>query len=150
MSFLSSISTSAKDALKHVDACNTKDRSNANTEQLPDELETENEHWDSFFNSSCNVWLDHIKDMTFTSTFCDLSPREAKQIVNYSAEKKRLKVQLLLETESGETIADQIENLHNATLNELKLLVERLEFAIEQEVSLYSFITYYLFLHTYE
>ena len=54
-----------------------------------------------FFNSGCGAWFDSIKDLTFTSTFCDLSPVEAAVIVDHWEARRRL----VLELQAGATDA---------------------------------------------
>ena len=69
----------------------TKDRSAPNTSNAtPDALKDEEERWKYFFDSGCSNWFDMIKDQTFSSTFCDLTPQEAHTIVDHWLARERL------------------------------------------------------------
>ena len=88
MSFLASIQNGGV-ALKKVEGA--KDRSAVNLDLAgPDVLADEAERWKYFFESGLNCWFEDIRDHTFSSTFCSLTPDEATVIVDHWEERRRL------------------------------------------------------------
>eukprot|EP00613_Pedinella_sp_CCMP2098_P015956 CAMPEP_0171764994 /NCGR_PEP_ID=MMETSP0991-20121206/50349_1 /TAXON_ID=483369 /ORGANISM="non described non described, Strain CCMP2098" /LENGTH=457 /DNA_ID=CAMNT_0012369287 /DNA_START=33 /DNA_END=1403 /DNA_ORIENTATION=+ len=49
----------------------------------PEEAAEEAERWRYFFASGCSSWFEDIKAHTFPSTFCSLTPIEARAIVDH-------------------------------------------------------------------
>ena len=136
-SFLSDISSSSCKKLHVIQRSDIKDRSEANFNHSgSDELESENEHWKAFFQGSCNVWFDFVKDLTFTSTFCVLTQVEALIIVQHWEILKKLQVTLDVEEATAEVRECEKSKLLVSTVHQLEILVARLSAAIEQEARL--------------
>lgn len=131
MNFLKELSSPHK-ALRPVEVAEIKDRSGAAIQTAtPDELEDESKHWEAFFQSGCGSWFDHIKELTFSSTFCTLFPKEARIIVSHWDDLRRLRAKLA--DSFDENIIQTISTLQSAAVATLKPLQERLEVAIATE-----------------
>ena len=84
------------------------------------------------------IRFQYIKEITFSSTFCALLPREARIIVLHWEGLKDLKCRLLLENASEETIAAAVAIHLEQTLSQLAALLSRLEICLLKETSLSS------------
>ena len=124
-------------SLRQVDKAVVNDRSSANVALAgKDVLDDEAERWQYFFNSGCGAWFDEIKDVTFTSTFCELSPEEARAIVDHWEARTRL---LASFTSNGQADSDEcrhaVDDLLQNVLKTLERqgLCKRLDAAIQRE-----------------
>jgi hypothetical protein len=135
MNFLKELSSSKP--LRAIGAEDIKDRSGAALRyQTADELENEAKHWEAFFQSGCGAWFDYIKELTFSSTFCTLLPKEARIIVSHWDDLRRLRTRLVVDDASEEKIAEAIATLLATAVVALESLRERLEVAINIEAKL--------------
>lgn len=136
MNFLDELSK-ASAVLSPVDAKKIKDRSNVDlTDQAGDELEDEAKHWNTFFQSSCTSWFEHIKEFTFSSTFCTLLPDEALVIIDHWEQLQKLRMIQSKEGASFEEITQAETNLYEHAVSQLQVLLERLEKSITAEIAL--------------
>ena len=147
---------SAKSALRVLasvpGSCLSPHRSTANSLHIPSSLRhtygclaplwyafTPFLHTPDFFNSGCGTWFGSIKDLTFTSTFCSLSPAEAQIIVDHWEARRHILVQLgMTERETEREGADHpdVLALLATTTCQLEDLRSRLDVAIEKETAL--------------
>ncbi len=126
-----------KVALRPVDKSEINDRSNGDLKnQTPDELKEENDIWHAFFQSGVESWFNHIKDLTFSSTFCTLLPSEARRIMKYRDDLQTLLGKLHHEDTSANQIADATAELYSNAVQDLEPLRERLDLAIYSETVL--------------
>eukprot|EP00606_Chrysophyceae_sp_TOSAG23-5_P000561 GSChrysophyteH2.ASY1.ANO1.197.1 assembled CDS len=113
-----------------------RDRSNANlTNQSKDELDEEDCIFRQFMSSGCSSWFNHIKDQTFSSTFCKLFPSEAQVIVKHWDDLRKLKHALAREDSNADEVALCVQELLNTALQKLEELLSRLSIAIESETA---------------
>mmetsp|Transcript_16352 Transcript_16352/g.20370 ORF Transcript_16352/g.20370 Transcript_16352/m.20370 type:complete len:414 (-) Transcript_16352:243-1484(-) len=85
--------------------------------------EDERKTWVYWHNSGCSTWYEDIKDLTFTSTFCEITPNEAKIIVSHWDDHERI--------DSSPNIS---EDPLKTPRTQLKHLQERLHTAIAKEI----------------
>ena len=139
MNFLAQIKAATQTTLKTVSTTDKNDRSNPNVALGgKDVLDDEAERWEYFFNSGVSAWFDDIQDVTFTSTFCSLTPEEAQCIVNHWDERR---VMIAAFTAQGVTSSDPafttaVEILYNKTTLQLQDLVQKLNVAIATEIAI--------------
>ena len=138
MAFLTQIKS--QQSLNLVPASQISDRSNANTNLSgKDVLDDEAERWKYFFDSGVNAWFDDLKEVTFTSTFCELTSDEAKIIVTHWEERRAMVADF---TSKGISLSNKeadttINNLVNVAASKLTDLVIKLDsaIAIEKNIS---------------
>ena len=136
MNFLKEL-TNSEVTLTPVDVKKINDRSEVNlADQTSDELDDEGKHWDAFFQSSCTSWFEHIKDFTFSSTFCTLLPSEALVIVEHWDALRKLRIRLAQDEASPGQIEEAETNLYITATAKLEDLQTRLETAIAVETAL--------------
>jgi hypothetical protein len=128
----------SKKELNKVDSSEVKDRSSANVALAgKDVLDDEAERWKYFFESGCGAWFEDIKEVTFTSTFCDLSPEEAQIIVTHWEERTRMIANSAsVGGASQEDLHRVLENHLAEAVEKLKPLQDRLQEAISEETKL--------------
>jgi len=135
MNFLADINKGI--TLKVVSSSEINDKSVGEIRlQGKDELDEESQVWEAFFQSGCGSWFAHIKNLTFSSTFCTLLPSDARIIVKHWEDLRALKSKLLLEDASADATADAVEGLLQAAKDALEPLRERLDIAIYPETCL--------------
>ena len=139
MNFLAEIKTASQTALKTVSTTDKNDRSNPNVALGgKDVLDDEAERWEYFFNSGVSAWFDDIQDVTFTSTFCSLTPEEAQCIVNHWDERRVMVAAFAAQgvTSSEPEFTTAVQTLYNNTTLQLQDLVQRLNVAIATEIAI--------------
>lgn len=145
-SFLSELKKKSSISLRSVPSESINDRSVVKIDEKSQEtLENEEKHWKIFFQSGCGSWFESIKDLTFTSTFCELTEEEARIIVRHWDELRRLKHNLLLDTNEACSASNDLTTLEeskevlkllSSTIHQLKHLEEKLDIAIANECRL--------------
>ncbi|CAN0066162.1 unnamed protein product, partial [Heterosigma akashiwo] len=133
-SFLADIQ--GRQRLRKVKAEDVKDRSAANIRLSgKDILDDEADRWAYFFDSGCSSWFDSIKDVTFSSTFCELSPSEARIIVEHWESRERLIASLHLGEEEDPCQRPEVQELFSTAATKLTDVTQRLESLIELEAA---------------
>jgi hypothetical protein len=139
MAFLAQLKSSPT-KLKALEEDCKSDRSAANLSLAgSDVLDDEHERWQYFFDSGVSSWYNDIRTLTFTSTFCDLSPAEAQIIVNHWEARQRILADLTsrgMILSSDET-GKENNKLYQVAASKLTKLIQRLDIAIniEKEIS---------------
>lgn len=137
----------SKQALRAPDAGAVNDRSTANPAAFasPDALAEEEERWKYFFDSGASSWFDAIKDFTFSSTFCSLTPEEAAVIVGHWEKRERCLacVPTVAASMPGSaasagdgtlvTVEEELAAMLTEATDALSGLVDRLDAAVEAE-----------------
>jgi hypothetical protein len=138
MSFLSELQNAK--TLRRVDEADKSDRSHANVTLVgKDVLDDEASRWKYFFDSGCGTWFECIKEYTFTSTFCDIVPDEAKIIVDHWEERRRCLANLVANGQSNPTSSNSsIVKILERAMTKLQPLKMRLNKAVQAEVQLSS------------
>ena len=138
MNFLKEL-TSNQTALSPVDSLKMNDRSSANLTLMNEgkDIEEYDEKFKNcFFQSSCTSWFEHLKELTFSSTFCTLLPEEANVIVNHWKVREQLRITHSQQGVSPELIAQAEEELYSEALSKLSSLRKRLTEALNVELTL--------------
>lgn len=146
MAFLTQISNQTHTPLKPVDDASIKDRSNANVSLAgKDVLDDEAERWQYFFDSGVSSWFEDIKEVTFTSTFCTLTPIEAQVIVDHwEARRSRLAATHDSnddnddDDDSSRQLQLDLQDLVQEATFKLSNLMKRLNVAVDAETKLSS------------